>query len=467
MQDDIKGSDDRVTRRSGFGDSVKQHTFEAHSLETGAETEGVPVDNGERLEVVAFDPAPSPEVTPGETIAPAEPDAGADVFFAPPSDSDAKQDGQSDVAPAEQSDSAAPAPDAPAPIEESFPADLSATTVPTSQQTVSSETDDLLAVMTQSAEAPTPTSSVVDDKHLLPSHTAAAAHSFALSKLLISLLAVLIGALLAFGAYKLIAGYTHTSTVNKTFDQALANIFATKSFTKQVVYNQANYTESNYDVSDAAHPKMSAKTFITAGGVSGFGAASYSTLDNTYVKFTPDTPSEAQKKFADKWIQVRKDGKIPPTVDANLLELYDVRFTAFGLTSLGNFTTAQQKTLTDYIKQNEVFVYTPSAVKTQRSNAENLYMFPVTAEASKVAALSKKIADMVGYGMAPDLSKSKASFKANLWVNADTERIVQIETTKNGQPVSYNFYNFDKTTLPSEPTAELGWSDYMSKAKTN
>ncbi|MGB4967127.1 MAG: hypothetical protein WBO35_02905 [Candidatus Saccharimonadales bacterium] len=460
MQDDIKGSDDRVTRRSEFGDSIKQHTFEAHSLETGAETEVVPVDNGERLEVVALDPAPSTEVTPGETTAPAEPDA--DVFFTPPSESDARQDGQSDVAPAEEPDSGEPAPDAPTPIEESLPAGLSATTVPTSQQTISSETDDLIARSTQSAEAPTPPSSVVDDEHLLPSHTAAAAHSFSLSKLLIPLLAVLIGAALAFGAYKLIAGYKHTSTVNKTFDQALANVFATKSFTKQVVYNQANYTESNYDVSDAAHPKMSAKTFITAGGVSGFGAASYSTLDNTYVKFTPDTPSEAQKKFADKWIQVRKDGKIPPTVDTNLLELYDVRFTAFGLTSLGNFTTAQQKTLTDYIKQNKVFVYEPSAVKTQRSNAENLYMFPVTAEARKIAALSKKIADMVGYGMAPDLSKSKASFKANLWVNADTKRIVQIETTKNGQPVSYNFYNFDKTTLPTEPSAELGWSDYAA-----
>lgn len=486
MQDDRQNVGNPVNRRREFADQVSDSTFEAHSLETGVETESVPVSQPDKLDIVSFDPAPEKAPMASTIIQPTEPKYTPEIENPLESETSdvASTDETRDDLPHEEESSSASDTERISPMtersennltaEEQTKAQLEVTeTTPVAAPEVSKEGQPQEPAHTRAAETSkdffaTNNEQIkpVDDEHLLAAHNVTP-HHFALGKILIPLLAILIGGVLAFGAYKFITTSRHNSQVNNTFEQALANTFSTKSFTKQVVYNQANYTESNYDVSDVRKPKMSAKTFVTAGGVSGFGAEGYSTLENGYVKFSVTNPSDAQKQFADKWIQVRKDGKIPLDVDTNVLELYDVRFTPFGLASLGNFSASEQKQLTEYVEKNKVFIYDNSAVKTQRSNAENLYMYPVTAQASRVASLSKKIADIVGYGLAPNIANSKANFKANIWVNSDTKRIVQIETTKNGQPITYNFYNFDKTTLPSEPTAELGWSDYMSKAKTN
>jgi len=498
MDDENQKKDDLAPGRRDFNsDFARRTVFEAHSLEGDQQTETVEATAQHQLEVTSFEPTPAAKpadtdtavVNPNATSAASAPEYNSpdSVVTSPDADRGSTSGNQetttetpstpgpstnpdpgltdpdSDFAPVspqtaatedafETRDSVQPAPPPATP-------DTSAPDENVAGQGAADDAGDTEVEKNTAANTTTTQEKTVDDAHLLPAHIKS--HS-GFKKVFIPLAAVLLGALLAFVTYTFVSRMIQDSRAKGVFSQALSNTYSTKSFTKQVVYNQANYTETSYDVQDIKKPKLSAKTFVTAGGVSGFASEGYSTLDNTYVKFMVSDPSETQKEYADKWIQLRKDGKIPADADVNALELYDVRFTPFGLTSLGNFSESQRSDIVNYIEQNNVFSFEPREVKYQRSNAENLYMYTVTSKPDKIAGLSKKIVSIVGYGMAPEIAKSNKEYTANIWVNAETKRIVQIRTQKAGQPVTYNFYNFDKADVGPEPEAQLGWSDYAS-----
>ena len=174
----------------------------------------------------------------------------------------------------------------------------------------------------------------------------------------------------------------------------------------------------------------------------------------------PKEPTPAQVPVVNKWIVVRKDGFLDKTADAAVLQLYDARTLSFEPLIVGNFSTTQQKTILNTIATQKLYTFNPQAVTAVQENGQKLLKYPVTMSTAAITAVTKKTAEQVGYGLAPTFADSKATIKAEFLVDRKAKRIVRIKTTRNSQPVTYFYTNYDMAKIADAPEPELGWGDY-------
>lgn len=296
----------------------------------------------------------------------------------------------------------------------------------------------------------------VDENHLIPAHL----HRVRSYRWFWPVV-IIVGALLVLGAAAVItARQLHANDISKTFQTALEQNLRTKTFMKQTMYSPTNFTDATYDMSDVKKPIVSAKTAVSQGTIVAFASQGYSNYNDTFVKFMPKDPTPAQAPVVNKWIVVRKDGFLDKTADAAVLQLYDARTLSFEPLIVGNFSTTQQKTILNTIATQKLYTFNPQAVTAVQENGQKLLKYPVTMSTAAITAVTKKTAEQVGYGLAPTFADSKATIKAEFLVDRKAKRIVRIKTTRNSQPVTYFYTNYDMAKIADAPEPELGWGDY-------
>ncbi|HVS58624.1 MAG TPA: hypothetical protein VHD60_02685 [Candidatus Saccharimonadales bacterium] len=256
--------------------------------------------------------------------------------------------------------------------------------------------------------------------------------------------------------------YKQQNSPDHIFKVAVSNLFKTKSVTQTAKSSDVNGTVK-YDVANIKDPKISAAVTVKSSDVT-FDMATYGTLQNSYLKFKSFGNSTLDSYFSDvtnKWVQLRKDGTVPANINTNFSDMADPRVFVFGDFIFGNFSSSQQKTLTDFVVSNNIYKYDSKAVTTTTLDGKKTYVYPITENVSKLKDLNTKAAGYLGLSTA-DIKTALASVGGNdsvkLYVDASTKEFVKVTLTSDGSPVTNTYTDYDSTTLPSEPSADITWA---------
>jgi len=287
-----------------------------------------------------------------------------------------------------------------------------------------------------------------------------------------------LGAILTIFGLIIAAGLTYVamqgsgSQSEGLFQAAIANSFATSSFTQTTTIGEDS-VELQQDVSDVKNPKVSGTVNVASKSAKFDG---YGSLKNSYIQYTQlgslvnnDTNLSAQ--LTHKWVQIRNDGTLPANYasETALEGIFDPRTSIFGsMLAFGNYAPADQQTLIGYIQQNNVFSFTAGAAQPTSVDGKAATQFEVTVNASALKELNKKAGAMAGLPATElEAAITAANFDALTsakinWVIADdSQQIVKLIITANGQTTTTAYSTFGTSTVATEPTADYQYVDFQ------
>lgn len=260
--------------------------------------------------------------------------------------------------------------------------------------------------------------------------------------------------------------YKQQNNPNHIFKAAVSNLFKTKSVTQTATSSDVNGAVK-FDVTNVKDPKISADVTVKSSDVT-FDMSTYGTLQNSYLKFKSFGNSALDNYFSavtNKWVQLRKDGTVPANVNTNFSDLADPRVFAFGDFIFGNFSSSQQKTLTDFVMANNIYKYDSKAVTTTTLDGHKTYVYPITENVSKLKDLNTKAAGYMGLSdsdIKTALDNLGGNKSVKLYVDASTKEFVKVTLTSDGSPITNTYTDYDATTLPSQPSADITWAQLES-----
>lgn len=218
------------------------------------------------------------------------------------------------------------------------------------------------------------------------------------------------------------------------------------------------------DVNDVKNPKYEStfKMELEEGISEEFNY--YGTYKNIFAKYPESSflsleiPSEQTKEFADKWTQVRKDGKIVENAEMSFYEMGDPYQLFPGDIILGNFNKADQSKLMDAIKQNPLYSYNKDTVKKQQLHGRDVFVYEVTANDENLLQYNNKVGEIVGqkFEDVEDALNDSAD-KSTIYVDIETERIVRVKGDEDGMKITVDVV-YDNVNVMAQPTEQVAWS---------
>lgn len=259
----------------------------------------------------------------------------------------------------------------------------------------------------------------------------------------------------------------HQATPEEVFTGALSKLMSTKTVTQST--SGSDISEAfTYDGSDVKNPKVSINVALKSSGLTN-KVSGYGTLKNGYMKYTSFGSSAIDDKvptLVNKWIQLRKDGTVLKGVDAESEGLVDPRVLAYGDLMMGNFSASDRDKLVHYITANKVYKYDAKHVTTSTVNGAKVYVYPVTENIPKLKELNKKVAAIMGVSDADiktALDQLGSSGTTKLYIDMHNKQIVKYTTTQDGETVTGAYTDYDTTSLPTEPKADMTWDEFMQE----
>lgn len=257
------------------------------------------------------------------------------------------------------------------------------------------------------------------------------------------------------------------NTPDKVFTSALSKLLSTKTITQSATQEGATGTVA-YDIADIKNPKLSVAFTQKDSGMT-IRMSGYGTLQNDYVKYTSFGSAmvdNALDGMVDKWVQLRVDGKMADGVDADMVSLADPRYMLFGDLIMGNFSASDRQKFLNYIAANKVYNYDPKKVVTETVHGKTVYVYSMTENVPKLKELNKQAAKLSGIQVAdiqPALDDLGKIGTTKVYIDVSTKEIVQYTTTDDGVAVSGSYTEYDTTSLPQEPKADLSWAQFQQK----
>lgn len=218
------------------------------------------------------------------------------------------------------------------------------------------------------------------------------------------------------------------------------------------------------DVSDVKNPKYEStfKMEIEEGINEEFNF--YGTYKNIFAKYPEssfvslDIPSDDTKAFADKWTQIRKDGKLAENSELSFYEMGDPYELFPGDFIFGNFKDADKQQLMDAIKEKPLYSYSKDAVKKEQLHGRDVFVYEVTANDENLLQYNNKVSKIVDQkfddveGALHD-SEDKSTF----YIDIETKRIVRVKGVQDGQKITIDVA-YDNVKVMAQPTEQVQWS---------
>ena len=218
------------------------------------------------------------------------------------------------------------------------------------------------------------------------------------------------------------------------------------------------------DVSDVKNPKYEStfKMEIAEGINQEFQF--YGTYKDILVKYPESSfvsleiPSQQTKEFADKWTQVRKDGKPLENTEMSFYEMGDPYQLFPGDIILGNFSDADRQKLMDAIKQKLLYSYNKDTVKKQQLHGRDVFVYEVTANDENLLQFNNKVSEIVGQKF-DDVEDAlhDSEDKSTIYVDIETQRIVRVKGNEDGQKITVDVV-YDNVKVMAQPTEQVAWS---------
>jgi hypothetical protein len=258
---------------------------------------------------------------------------------------------------------------------------------------------------------------------------------------------------------------THKETPDSVFTGMLNTSLSTKSV-EQSIKDAANTGSGTVDIyaEDVKHPITAIQAEVTSDEVA-VSFNSYSSLDNTYVKFNKfnagqTVPESTFSGIVNKWIQFKKDGQ---TEHSSILDsfgdVFSSQYNFFGEAIFGNFSANDRKSLVDFAKTNQIYKYDASKVTKEKLDGKAVYVYAVTLNQDKLLEYNKKVAQIIGLKESDiqqaldDIGKSTGG---KLYVEIGSKHLVKVEsTTSDGKPATNTYQKYDAVPPQSEPTADV------------
>ncbi|HSX31231.1 MAG TPA: hypothetical protein VLE99_04905 [Candidatus Saccharimonadales bacterium] len=257
------------------------------------------------------------------------------------------------------------------------------------------------------------------------------------------------------------------TTPDKVFHAAITKLLSTTSIT-QSVGDANNMGVVSYNLSNLKDPHVSVSLSIKAPGET-IKLSGYGTLQNDYVKynsFGDPTSDRALSGIVNKWVQMRTNGTLATGADPSIEDLTSPRYLAFGDIMIGNFSAAQRQQILQFIQTNNIYSYNAKKVTTATVNGKKVYVYPITENIAKLKELNKKVAPMMGLSTSDIqdvLDTLGTSGNPKLYITVGSKEIVKYTLQESGATATGSYTDYGSTTLPSEPTGAMSWTEFEQK----
>lgn len=258
---------------------------------------------------------------------------------------------------------------------------------------------------------------------------------------------------------------------DSVFRKALNNSFSTNSLTQKETETESGIMSDitiKYDLHDLSNMIVSSSNHLSLGSASD-NIDSYGNSRSSYVKETlADSELAALgpgKQVNGKWIQVRKDGKTPANAASSGLPIIDAREMFFGNLIFGNFSSKDRQTLVDYLLNNKVYSYDSSKVASKNIGGVSTDVYDVRIDTAKLVEFNKMVAKIVNIPVS-DIPQDvfdgiKNIPKATFYIDKQQKNLIRVDVDVNGIKATVNYSEYNTTTLPAEPKANLSFEDYL------
>lgn len=306
-------------------------------------------------------------------------------------------------------------------------------------------------------DAPTPTNPTVDPIATTPQPTEAPKKS---KKMLIIAAAA---AVLVIAGGVLVWQMSTRPTAEKVFNGAFQNSLSVENY-KLTMSSDDMGAIVKGNVSDVKNPKYESTFKVDLGDGINQEYEYYGTYKDIFAKFpesaflSMEIPSEQTKEFADKWTQVRKDGKLAEGAELSFYEAGDPYELFPGDFIMGNFKESDKQKLFDAIKEKPLYSYNKDAVKKQQLHGRDVFVYEVTANDENLLQYNNKVGEIVGqkFENAEDALHDSED-KATFYIDIQTKRIVRVKGSQDGQKVTVDVV-YDNVKVMTQPTEQVAWS---------
>jgi len=259
----------------------------------------------------------------------------------------------------------------------------------------------------------------------------------------------------------------HDNTPDKVFADAIGKLLSTKSITQSVSSNTASLSVK-FDMRNVKDPRVS-MTIAEQDGATVAKVSGYGSLQNEYLKYTTfgDAALDGSlKSLVNKWVQIRTNGTVAADANADAKALTDPRYLMFGDFLMGNFSAADRQDLLQFIKSNHVYNYDVKHVKTVAVQGRNAYVYSLTENVPELKKLNQKAAAVMGVPLAdvePALAGINEGGAIELYIDEGTKEIVGYVNTVGTTVARGSYTDYDMTSLPPQPHADLTWAQFTHK----
>jgi hypothetical protein len=268
-------------------------------------------------------------------------------------------------------------------------------------------------------------------------------------------------ALVAWGAF---AGYQYTRTQaspDTIYKDALSNALLTKQVAIAVHTNDSQ-TTSDLDLTVLKNPHVSSQTTAKLGG-SSFGLEAYGTTADSYVKYTalPDSlAANTVSAIRDHWVQLRKSGRLPAGVNADLLNAADPRYQAFGPLLFANLPPKTSQGLASFLVEHHVYGYDPLKVTTVPLNGTKALLYTGKFDSGYAKVANQSLATSAGFSASDvqrivDALEQYKDATSALYVDPGSRLPLQLVLT-----TTYTYSKFNQAKLPTQPSSNIDWPQF-------
>jgi hypothetical protein len=260
---------------------------------------------------------------------------------------------------------------------------------------------------------------------------------------------------------------TQQLTPDKVFTAALGKLLSTKTITQTATSRTVNGTLT-FDDSNLKDPKVTMTATARDSGLE-FKLNGYGSLKNGYLKYSSFGSAAIDNVLSGlvgKWVQVRTNGQLASNADASTAELADPRYLLFGDLMVGNFSTKDRQDLLQFITANKIYTYDLKHVTVGTLAGKRVYAYSITENIPKLKALNKKVAGIVGIPVADiqsALDDLGTAGTTKVYIAVDSKEIVKYTTVQDGETISGAYTDYDTTSLPQEPKADMTWAQFQQK----
>ncbi len=260
------------------------------------------------------------------------------------------------------------------------------------------------------------------------------------------------------GAVVVVAGlaaltYHAAQTPQRVFSDMLSNNLATSGVTRVVQQSGSGLSISQYtQLNLGTQPTAHALTIFKQNGGT-IATEEISTPNSDYVRYKNivATKKNAAGKPIDtsnvvgKWAQLKANDTLTSTVTSGLFDQ-----SLLGILPIANLNAANRDQLLAYMKQDNVYSFDASKVKTITQNGRKQYQYAVSIKPSAYISLMQQFGKLVGANQYNSLDPqdyvTTAAIPATVTVDVRSHQLTELQQASSGRVEIYKAFGLASAT---------------------